>query len=94
MTVTHCRVTKRFQKEYSNLPPDIRATVDIRLQQLFGDARRGDVHLKVVKEGGPPESAICWAAVGHGAYRLTMLIESTTARLRRVASRDEIDLAP
>lgn len=83
--------SRRFHKDYDRLTIDLRDIVDQKLQDLTKNPRPPGLGFEKLKGYSNPD---IYTVHVTGNYKVSMDIESSKARLRRVGTHDEIDRAP
>lgn len=89
--VTLWRKSKRFQRDYDKLTPDLRKRVDQKLQDLTKVPMPSGLRFEKLKGYSSPDIYTLHVT---GNYKISLEINGGGAFLRRVANHDEIDRTP
>lgn len=91
VTIQTIKRTERFKKDYRKLNPDLQQKTQQKLESLLQDPRPPGLVFEKLKGYTRPDIYTIHIT---GNYKVSLLIDGTTAILRRVADHNEIDRAP
>ena len=89
--ISSVRLTERFRRDYRKLSADLQARTQTKLQDLLKNPRPAGLAFEKLKGYSRPDIYTIHIT---GNYKLSFLVEGSTAILRRVAAHDDIDRAP
>lgn len=89
--LTGMEATARFARDFRKLSPELQKRTEAKLADLIKNPRPPGLRFEKLK--GYSKPAIYSLHVT-GNYKISFLVEGSTAILRRVAEHDEIDRAP
>lgn len=91
VVVRRISFTKRFQRDYSKLVPELQALVEAKLRQLQADPMPAGLRFEKLKGHRRPSIYTIHVT---GNYKISMEMNGDNATLRRIAEHDENDRKP
>lgn len=82
---------KRFKRDYKKLSPQLQSKVDDKLEQLLCAEQINGISFEKLKGYSNPDIYTIHVT---GNYKISMLIECSEVKLRRVGTHNEIDRLP
>lgn len=93
MEITEWVPLETFTRDYKKLPPQIKTAVDDCLKRLLKNPKSGKLRFEKLR-GIKNPNVYTIHVTGNHNYKLSMEIDGTTAKLRRIATHKEIDRRP